>query len=69
MVKTDLCALYEKFDRIPTPADAHDEAVLNQALLDALRSLAIRENDGSPEHNFFIGLAYDWVARFFQRSL
>ncbi len=58
MVKTDRDALSEKYDRFPPLTDAHDEAALTDTLLSAVRALAIEENDGSPEHNFFIGLAY-----------
>lgn len=43
---------------IPPCADAHDEPLLRQALLNALETVAKRENDEDPKHNFFIGLAY-----------
>jgi tetratricopeptide (TPR) repeat protein len=58
MVKTDREALTEKYDRLPALTDAHDEVALSETLLATLRALAIEENDNSPEHNFFIGLAY-----------
>ena len=58
MVQTDRDALLEKFANIPLPTDARDRAALSQSLLAKVQALAIRENDTSPEHNFFIGLAY-----------
>ncbi len=58
IVSTDKNALKEKYKDIPDCADAHNEGELSQALLNSLKSIALRENDGDPEHNFFIGLAY-----------
>ncbi len=58
MVKTDHNALFKNYEQLPTPTDAHNEVELSEMLLSAIRNLAIRENDDSPEHNFFIGLAY-----------
>ena len=58
MVPTDRAALADKYPAIPPVADAHDGQALSAALLEAVRKLAIEENDHSPEHNFFIGLAY-----------
>lgn len=58
LVPTDREVLHSSFEDIPPCADAHDEPALSAALLAAVQKLAIRENDGSPEHNFFIGLAY-----------
>ena len=43
---------------IPDVHDEHIRPEVNQAFLDALRRISIKENDGSPEHRFFIGLAY-----------
>ncbi|MBE6763827.1 MAG: tetratricopeptide repeat protein [Ruminococcaceae bacterium] len=57
MCPTDRDALTGAFDGIPACTDAHDDAAMSDALLDALRAVACREND-TPEHNFFIGLAY-----------
>lgn len=56
--QTDRGALEEKYADIPPCTDARDETALSQALLNALRCLALRANDNDPEHNFFIGLAY-----------
>ena len=58
MVRTDKGLLANQYQSIPSCADAHDESALSQALLDAVKRLAIQENDHSPQHNFFIGLAY-----------
>ena len=58
LVPTDKEVLQKSFRDIPPCADAHDESALYAALLEAVQKLAIRENDGSLEHNFFIGLAY-----------
>ncbi len=58
MVPTDRTALADKYPAIPPCADAHDQPALSAALLEAVQRLAIEENDRSPEHNFFIGLAY-----------
>ncbi len=58
MVKTDGKALKENYKGIPEATDAHDEESLSKALIDALETVAKRENDNDPQHNFFIGLAY-----------
>ena len=46
------------YKNIPDPIDIRDASGLSEALENALRGIAIRKNDGDPEHNFFIGLAY-----------
>lgn len=58
LVPTDREQLSEKYEDIPNPADAHNESELSEALLDSIKKMAIKENDKSPEHNYFIGLAY-----------
>lgn len=58
MESTDKEKLQNSFRDIPPCVDAHDEPALSAALLETLQRLAIRENDGSPKHDFFIGLAY-----------
>ena len=58
LVPTDREQLSEKYEDIPNPADAHNESELSEALLESIKKMAIKENDNSPEHNFFIGLAY-----------
>ena len=57
-IPTDRKELLEKYTDIPTPTDARNEAELSGALFNAVKKMAIKENDASPEHNFFIGLAY-----------
>lgn len=58
LVPTDRRKLQESYKELPDPTDAHNEPALSAALLEAVQRMAIRENDRSPEHNFFIGLAY-----------
>ena len=58
LVPTDREQLSEKYEDIPNPADAHNESELSEALLESIKKMAVKENDNSPEHNFFIGLAY-----------
>lgn len=58
LVPTDREQLSEKYADIPHPTDAHNDAELSGALLESIKKMAIKENDDSPEHNFFIGLAY-----------
>lgn len=58
LVPTDPARLACDYPGIPKSTDAHDEAALSQALQDAMKQIAIRENDTSAEHLFFIGLAY-----------
>ncbi|MBQ8914709.1 MAG: toll/interleukin-1 receptor domain-containing protein [Clostridia bacterium] len=58
LVKTGLFKLRSKYKKLPAVTDAHDEAAVSKTLFEAIKRLAIRENDNSPEHNFFIGLAY-----------
>lgn len=58
LVPTDRELLREKFKGIPEVVDTKTEGELSSALMKALEQIAIKENDKSPEHNFFIGLAY-----------
>lgn len=58
LLPTDREELSKKYEDIPNPADAHNEAELSEALLESIKKMAIKENDNSPEHSFFIGLAY-----------
>ena len=58
MVKTDRASLIENYNQLPTPIDAHNEKELSEILLSTIHSLALKESEGSPEHTFFIGLAY-----------
>ncbi len=58
LVPTDREELSQKYEDIPTIADAHNDTELSDALLESIKKMAIKENDKNPEHNFFIGLAY-----------
>ncbi len=58
IVPTDREKLFEQYEDIPMPTDAHNEAELSEALLESIKKIAVKDNDNSPEHNFFIGLAY-----------
>ncbi|MBO5110739.1 MAG: toll/interleukin-1 receptor domain-containing protein [Clostridia bacterium] len=58
LVATDRTQLSEIFADLPACTDAHDDAQMAETLLAALAGVAVRENDGDAEHNFFIGLAY-----------
>ena len=58
MAATDEAALKTAFPDIGDCMRAWDQEDLSQALLQAVRQVAVLENDRSPEHNFFIGLAY-----------
>lgn len=57
-VATDKAALREKFKDIPECTDIHNSKMLAASLMEGLKNIAVRTNDASPEHNFFIGLAY-----------
>ena len=57
LVETDASLLKEKYESIPDKVDARDRVSLSQALLESIKRLAITKND-TPEHTFFIGLAY-----------
>lgn len=58
LVPTDRELLSQKYDGIPDCTDPADEKGFSEALFAALKDIAVRENDSSPEHLFFIGLAY-----------
>lgn len=57
LIPTDRALLEEKYEGLPDCTDAHDAPSLAKALTAAFAKLAVREND-TPEHKFFIGLAY-----------
>ena len=57
MEKTDHNALKSRFIGIPEPVLASD-VVFKETLLKTIEKIAKTENDGEPEHNFLIGLAY-----------
>lgn len=54
LAPTDREALLRNYAGLPECIRAEDE----EALAESLRRIAVQENDSSPEHNFFIGLAY-----------
>ena len=58
LVPTDRDELAEKYVDIPNPTNAYNDLELSEALLDSIKRMNVKENDISPEHNFFIGLAY-----------
>lgn len=47
-----------KYQEILDLQDEHRRCEMNRSFLDALERIAKKENDGSPRHRFFIGLAY-----------
>ncbi len=58
MVATDRNELRSDYINIPEPIDASDEAAFHTRLTEAVRRVAVSENDSDPEHNYLIGLAY-----------
>lgn len=58
MVRTDRDALCDHYPGIGAITDGQNKMELDEALIGALHRMAIQENDGSPLHRFFIGLAY-----------
>lgn len=56
--RTDREELSDKYKGIPQVQDEHVSAELDEALANALEHMARKENDGSSQHRFFIGLAY-----------
>ncbi|MBO5110691.1 MAG: TIR domain-containing protein [Clostridia bacterium] len=58
LVSTDADALRESYPGIPACTNAYDPEDLASTLHYALESIALRENNNDPKHNFFIGLAY-----------
>lgn len=58
MVRTDKWQLSAMYDGIPECTDGHDSLALTDSLRRHFWELALRERDSSPEHLFFMGLAY-----------
>jgi len=58
MIPTDRQALSLQYEDIPPCADGGDREAFSDLLAEALTGIALREKDSSPEHRFFIGLAY-----------
>lgn len=57
-VNTDYKKLSDMYPNIPDCVDAENSIQLTETLMNSLRSIAKKENDSDPQHNFFIGLAY-----------
>ncbi len=58
MAETDKEALDMRFADIPDCINAYDENALSEALMGYAKHIAVKENGGTPEHKFFIGMAY-----------
>ena len=58
MEPTDHNALAEKYRDLPSCLDPRVEPAFYERLLQATQRIAVPENDGKPEHNYLIGLAY-----------
>ncbi len=56
--ETDKKALAELYPNIPDCVEYENVEALSNSLKNALNTIALRENDSDPKHNFFIGLAY-----------
>ena len=58
MEQTNYDLLIEQYPEIPKCIDGYNNIELTNALESSLLEITCRENDGDPQHNFFIGLAY-----------
>ena len=58
IVPTDRAALEAHYNGIPENVKATDTQTLANTLTAALETIALRENDSDPHHNYLIGLAY-----------
>ncbi|MGN1409156.1 MAG: toll/interleukin-1 receptor domain-containing protein, partial [Eubacteriales bacterium] len=58
MEETDKDALKAEYAGIPECADPGNEEEFHERLVQSLGKIARAENDGDPEHNYLIGLAY-----------
>ena len=58
MVKTDRAEMAAKYLGIPTSVKGENDEEFRKRFTEGLKSIAIRENDSDPAHNFLIGLAY-----------
>ncbi len=56
--RTERLKMETVYRDIPPIQDEHQPREMNAALLEALRRISKKENDGSARHRFFIGLAY-----------
>jgi tetratricopeptide (TPR) repeat protein len=58
VVPVDKDELAKKYEGIPEIVNPYDTEILSDEIIKNIKKLAIKENNSSPEHNFFIGLAY-----------
>jgi tetratricopeptide (TPR) repeat protein len=58
MVQTDSLQMAAKYLGIPVSVKGQDDEEFRSRFLEGLKSIAVRENDTDPVHNFLIGLAY-----------
>ena len=58
MVQTDSLQMAAKYLEIPVSVPGRDDEEFRARVLEGLKSIAVRENDSDPAHNFLIGLAY-----------
>ena len=58
MVETNRSDLFSCFKNIPECINARNEEEFSDILNKTIKDIAIRESKKTPEHNFFIGLAY-----------
>ena len=58
VISTDRKVLSEKFKNIPHVVDAYDELQMLNGLAPILNKLALHTQKNTPEHTYFIGLAY-----------
>ena len=58
MVQTDSVQMAAKYLGIPMSIKGQDDEEFRARLYEGLKSIAVRENDTDPVHNFLIGLAY-----------
>ena len=58
MVQTDSLQMAAKYLGIPMSVKGQDDEEFRARLFECLKSIAVRENDTDPVHNFLIGLAY-----------
>lgn len=55
---TDRQLLKQYYQGLPSCVTSSDKSSLKASLMDSFQEIAVRENDNSPEHLLFIGLAY-----------
>lgn len=58
MVETDKDALKEKFDGLPDCISASKNTDFVSRLQSVIEKITLKENEGTSEHKFFLGLAY-----------